>query len=270
MPIADQGVPVRPADVERWLDELGLRPDARSDREGVTSWDLRLDGRRRFDVPVTLILDPLVALISGSTSRRRSATPSASRIGSCCAGTTSSRSRSSRWPRTSGRSSTVEIAAGPGRPRRARARDRPVARDRRPAPRGVGELALDRRPDPGHERPDEPRRGAPRALPRGARRARRGAATGCHRAGESRRRRRRRRRAPTPARDRHPGRPRPGRRRPMTGRRAALVAVLFATLVAALAPAAAAPRARRGPRADDRQQRDATPSTPTTASSTSR
>jgi hypothetical protein len=63
MPIADQGVPVRPADVERWLDELGLRPDARSDREGVTSWDLRLDGRRRFDVPVTLILDPLLALI---------------------------------------------------------------------------------------------------------------------------------------------------------------------------------------------------------------
>ena len=63
MPIADQGVPVRPADIERWLDELGLRPDASSDREGVTSWDLRLDGRRRFDVPVTLILDPALALI---------------------------------------------------------------------------------------------------------------------------------------------------------------------------------------------------------------
>jgi hypothetical protein len=63
MPIADQGVTVRPADVEHWLDELGLRPDARSDREGVTSWDLRLDGRRRFDVPITLILDPHVALI---------------------------------------------------------------------------------------------------------------------------------------------------------------------------------------------------------------
>jgi hypothetical protein len=63
MPTADQGVAVRPADVERWLDELGLRPDARSDREGVTSWDLRLDGRRRFDVPITLILDPRVALI---------------------------------------------------------------------------------------------------------------------------------------------------------------------------------------------------------------
>jgi hypothetical protein len=63
MPLADQGVVVRPADIERWLDELGLRPDARSDREGVTSWDLRLDGRRRFDVPVTLILDPQLALI---------------------------------------------------------------------------------------------------------------------------------------------------------------------------------------------------------------
>ena len=63
MPLADQGANVRPADIERWLDELGLRPDASSDREGVTSWDLRLDGRRRFDVPVTLILDPALALI---------------------------------------------------------------------------------------------------------------------------------------------------------------------------------------------------------------
>ncbi|MFL5725227.1 MAG: YbjN domain-containing protein [Chloroflexota bacterium] len=63
MPIADQGAVVRPADVEHWLDELGLAPEARTDREGVTSWDLRLDGRRRFDVPVTLILDPQVALI---------------------------------------------------------------------------------------------------------------------------------------------------------------------------------------------------------------
>jgi putative sensory transduction regulator len=63
MPIAEQGVPVRPADVEHWLDELGLHPEARTDREGVTSWDLRLDGRRRFDVPITLILDPHVALI---------------------------------------------------------------------------------------------------------------------------------------------------------------------------------------------------------------
>ena len=63
MPLADQGAEVRPAVVERWLDELGLRPEARTDREGVTSWDLRLDGRRRFDVPITLILDPDLALI---------------------------------------------------------------------------------------------------------------------------------------------------------------------------------------------------------------
>src|SRR5262245_66274400 len=63
MPLADQGDSVRPADVDHWLDELGLQPGARSDREGVTSWDIRLDGRRRFDVPVTPILDPLVALI---------------------------------------------------------------------------------------------------------------------------------------------------------------------------------------------------------------
>jgi Putative bacterial sensory transduction regulator len=63
MPSADQGATVRPADVERWLGELGLTPEARSDREGVTSWDLRLDGRRRFDLPVTLILDPELALI---------------------------------------------------------------------------------------------------------------------------------------------------------------------------------------------------------------
>ena len=52
-----------PADVERWLAELGLEPTARSDRDGVVSWDLRLDGRRRFDLPVTLILDPDLALI---------------------------------------------------------------------------------------------------------------------------------------------------------------------------------------------------------------
>ena len=63
MPSADQGAPVRPADIERWLDELDLTTEARSDREGVTSWDLRLDGRRRFDLPVTLILDPELALI---------------------------------------------------------------------------------------------------------------------------------------------------------------------------------------------------------------
>jgi hypothetical protein len=52
-----------PADVEAWLTELGLEPLERADREGVTSWDLVLDGRRRAALRVTLILDPSLALI---------------------------------------------------------------------------------------------------------------------------------------------------------------------------------------------------------------
>lgn len=52
-----------PADVEAWLTELGLEPLERADREGVTSWDLVLDGRRRAGLRVTLILDPSLALI---------------------------------------------------------------------------------------------------------------------------------------------------------------------------------------------------------------
>jgi putative sensory transduction regulator len=54
---------IAPADVEGWLVELGLAPEARTERDGVVAWDLELDGRRRFDVPVTLILDPRLALI---------------------------------------------------------------------------------------------------------------------------------------------------------------------------------------------------------------
>ncbi|GAC1668316.1 MAG: hypothetical protein NVS9B8_10620 [Candidatus Limnocylindrales bacterium] len=63
MPSSESGAVIRPIDVERWLDELGLATLARADRDGVTSWDLRLDGRRRFDLPVTLILDPSLGLI---------------------------------------------------------------------------------------------------------------------------------------------------------------------------------------------------------------
>ena len=51
------------ADVEAWLTELGLEPLERADREGVTSWDLVLDGRRRAALRVTLILEPTLALI---------------------------------------------------------------------------------------------------------------------------------------------------------------------------------------------------------------
>ncbi len=52
-----------PADVEGWLSDLGLAPLERADREGVTSWDLVLDGRRRAALRITLILDPDLALI---------------------------------------------------------------------------------------------------------------------------------------------------------------------------------------------------------------
>jgi hypothetical protein len=54
---------VRPDEVERWLGELGLSPLGRADREGITAWDLDLDGRRRFDLRTTLILDPALGLI---------------------------------------------------------------------------------------------------------------------------------------------------------------------------------------------------------------
>jgi Putative bacterial sensory transduction regulator len=64
MSSADPGAPiVRPADVERWLADLGLEPVERAERDGIASWDLVLDGRRRFDLRVTVILDPGLALI---------------------------------------------------------------------------------------------------------------------------------------------------------------------------------------------------------------
>lgn len=65
MSSADLGAPVvRPADVDRWLTDLGLDPIGRAEREGIASWDLELDGRRRFDLRVTVILDPGMALIA--------------------------------------------------------------------------------------------------------------------------------------------------------------------------------------------------------------
>jgi hypothetical protein len=65
MPSADHGATVvRPADVEHWLADLGLEPLERADRDGIASWDLVLDGRRRFDLRVTIILDPSLAIIA--------------------------------------------------------------------------------------------------------------------------------------------------------------------------------------------------------------
>src|SRR5215204_4701630 len=70
MPSADPGATtverdhrVRPADVEHQFAALGLEALERADRDGITSWDLVLDGRRRFDLRVTVILDPSLALI---------------------------------------------------------------------------------------------------------------------------------------------------------------------------------------------------------------
>jgi hypothetical protein len=52
------------AEIDGWLTELGLTPVERAEREGATSWDLLLDGRRRRGVRVTLIFDPAVALVA--------------------------------------------------------------------------------------------------------------------------------------------------------------------------------------------------------------
>ena len=92
-PGAESGVLVRPTDIERWLDELGLVPRAREDRDGVTSWDLRLDGRRRFDLPHHADPRPgvradLLGPLRAADRRRVPQVVSAS----CCAGTTSTRS----------------------------------------------------------------------------------------------------------------------------------------------------------------------------------
>lgn len=44
--------------VDAWLADLGLEVIDRGERDGVTSWDLRLDGQRRADIRLTIILDP--------------------------------------------------------------------------------------------------------------------------------------------------------------------------------------------------------------------
>lgn len=49
--------------IEAWLAELDLVPGERLEREGTASWDLVLDGRRRFDVRVTVMLDPALGCI---------------------------------------------------------------------------------------------------------------------------------------------------------------------------------------------------------------
>ncbi len=66
-PIVDRGdrQPPAPAPeaVESWLARLGIPSGPRSERDGVAAWDITLHGRRRRDLTVTLILDPLLGLI---------------------------------------------------------------------------------------------------------------------------------------------------------------------------------------------------------------
>jgi hypothetical protein len=50
--------------VDGWLRDLGIEPLERTEREGVTSWDVVLDGRVRQDVRLTLILDPGLAFLA--------------------------------------------------------------------------------------------------------------------------------------------------------------------------------------------------------------
>ena len=134
--------------------ELGLTPTERADRDGIASWDLVLDGRRRFDLRVTVILDPALALICWA----HYAPPISDMF-------RKSYRRLLRWNDefpfakfSVGRGR----APGPrgrdpdrgGRRRRARPRARPDPRHRRPAPRRVEGLAVDRRPDARPGRPD--------------------------------------------------------------------------------------------------------------------
>jgi hypothetical protein len=53
-----------PAAVEGWLRDLGLEPGDRVEREGIAAWDVVLDGHRRHDLRVTVILDPALGAIA--------------------------------------------------------------------------------------------------------------------------------------------------------------------------------------------------------------
>ena len=64
MAFAQYGSLMADDNIDFWLGELGLVPDERAEREGVTSWDLVLDGRKRRSLRITLIHDPSVALVA--------------------------------------------------------------------------------------------------------------------------------------------------------------------------------------------------------------
>jgi hypothetical protein len=51
------------ARIEDWLVELGMPPLERAERDGISSWDVVLDGLRRPDIRLTIILDPARVLL---------------------------------------------------------------------------------------------------------------------------------------------------------------------------------------------------------------
>ncbi len=46
-----------------WLTSLEIPVGVRAERDGISAWDIVVDGRRRLDLRVTLILDPSIGLI---------------------------------------------------------------------------------------------------------------------------------------------------------------------------------------------------------------
>jgi hypothetical protein len=50
-------------DLAHWLADLRLEPSPPADRDGITAWDLSIDGRRRLDLRVTVIHDPSLGAI---------------------------------------------------------------------------------------------------------------------------------------------------------------------------------------------------------------
>src|SRR6187431_2894139 len=158
MPSADPGAPtVRPADVERWLTDLGLEPVDRAERDGIASWDLVLDGRRRFDLRVTIILDPALALICWA----HFAPPISDMF-------RKSYRKLLRW---NDEFPFAKFSIGEDE-RPLLAIELPIADAASPPTADQGGLAVDRREDPGHGKPRTSERGVPRAVRRSPARAR--------------------------------------------------------------------------------------------------
>ena len=169
MSSADMGAQrVRPADVEDWLADLGLTPTERADRDGIASWDLVLDGRRRFDLRVTVILDPAMAIICWA----QYAPPISDYF-------RKSYRRLLRWndefPFAKFSVSederpvlAVEVPIEAADADALGTRDRPDPRHRRHAARRVEGLAVARRPDARLRRPHLGQRGVHRAVRRPA------------------------------------------------------------------------------------------------------